>query len=218
MRSCNYSLLVANSQTLCVTSAYFLIADTPYPVILSHSTLLATGLGYITYANHPPGSHILDASSSVDFDNVFSALYFTPDSTDDIPDFSPIDMHLFSIETADTSLAEYQFNVQPFAERIDVTPCADPPNIHDGSFGAAIPSRGLSSLSISGITSSNACRRAPFQHRVLHFSSSPGLPPSSSSFPTTPTSLRDTVDDLLKQGISKHQLFCVTRRNGRPEG
>jgi hypothetical protein len=84
-------------------------------------------LGYTIYANYPPGSHILDVSSSLDYDNVFSALYSSPVSND-IPDFTATDMQLFSIEAVNASLSEYQFNyVQPFAERMDVTPCADSP-------------------------------------------------------------------------------------------
>jgi len=112
-----------------VHSAYFLVADTPYHVILSHSTLLATGLGYTIYADHPPGSHILDASSSLEFDGTFSSLYFPSDSyDDDLLDFSSPDLPLFAIDVLTTDLEEYQYNyVQPFSDQIDTTPCLHPP-------------------------------------------------------------------------------------------
>jgi len=196
-----------------VHSAYFLVADTPYQVILSHSTLLATGLGYTIYADHPPGSHILDASSSQDFDSLFSSLYFPSDGyPDDILDFSSPDLPLFSIDLVDTDLEEYQYNyVQPFSDRIATTSCADPPRIHpDGSFGEAITAlvADFHDSVFRGSLHPTPADVPLFDIELATTDHHLGYRPPRRLSPPLQLSLQSTVDDLLQQGIIVPSTSC----------
>jgi hypothetical protein len=231
-RACNYSLIVANSQTLRVSSelllnfvlpsvsqvvhaAYFLIADTPYEVILSHTTLLSTGLGYHIYSNHPPGSPLTpDNSIDTDFDSLFSSLYF-PLCSVDVTDYSfetAFDYTIFSLDVTSDGFNDFKFDyVQPFSDKISTVACADPPTIHpEGTFGAALTNL-VEDFSDSVFRGSLYPTPAEVPLFNIEFSTTAphlGYRPPRRLSPPLQQSLRDTVDDLLQQGIIVPSTSC----------
>jgi hypothetical protein len=196
-RVCNYSLLVANSQTLRVTSevllqfvlptvskvvhsAYFLIADTPYEVILSHTTLLSTGLGYTIYANYPPTDKSLQHSQHsqpLDFENVLANLYF-PTCCLDLSVADPDHLNeytIFSIEASDASLQEFLCRSSPYL------------SYRHFRRGSSTTRRYFPRHCLPWIFAPYSGRRSTLQHRIFSVSASSGISSSSSSLSSAST-------------------------------